>query len=573
MLVTQHFGKRQTGVPRSFAACPTWNVTVPVPVGDLWFSFCEAAGFFGFLLTYCLISAIAVPWSGSPKSVVSGLVLAVIVSAVIYQGVFRTSLFLWRNVLRRFYDRPFEFTCTGTNSHRPLPEVVVLSVMEEFFGPSAGVSSRAPSILRQKCWQLKESRMTPIGLRVTAQLDVMENANAGCSYALPLYRPARLTVIATRTDEKTIQFAWQMSTYNRSANELLKIVDYTHRELHELLGRTTPGMLNAKTAAPHNTLPKGNETVASTPEEVFESRRWPTPQEFNEALQSPQTCFLDAELRTGLVHLDNLGLPRPESGAFATVYRIDCSNTDTAVKCFLGEYDAQARRYEEISKFLSVHPLSSCVRFRYLAEGIRISNRRFPILQMDWVDGTPLLSFIERNLHSPEALRELSREFRELIEQLGSAGIAHGDLQHGNIIVAGTSLKLVDYDGMYVPALAGLYSNELGHRNYQHPARTKDHFGPYLDNFSAHVIDASLNILSLDSSLWDEFVGGDECILFRFSDFCSPASSRIFRRLRNHEDPHIRSTAGDLQRLLKKNPKDVPPLVTAGSSAIATPCI
>jgi hypothetical protein len=562
MLATRHLSKRRTGMPSAVSTSPTWNVSVPAPVSDLWFSLRESAGFLGFLLIYSWLSAMVVPWSGPLNSVLGGLVFALFLSALIYQGVFQVFLFLWFNVLRRFFDRPFEFTSTGTNSHKPLPEAVVLSVLEDFFGTSAGSSSRAPLILRQKCWQLRESRMTPVGLQVTAQLDLMENANAGCSFALRLYRPAHLTVIATRTDERTIQFAWQMSTYNRSANELLKIIDYTHRELHELLNRTTPSMIKAQSASSYNRLLKNIETesLAQAERSASTTGRWPTPQEFNEALQSPRTSFLDEELKTGLVHLDNLGLPRPESGAFATVYRVNCQDADIAVKCFLGEYDAQARRYDEISKFLSMHPLSSCVRFRYSVEGIRISNRRFPILQMDWVDGIPFLSFIEQNLHRPETLRDLSCEFRELTAQLSNAGIAHGDLQHGNIIVVGNSLKLVDYDGMYVPALAGLLSNELGHRNYQHPARTKEHFGPYLDNFSAHVIDASLNILSLDRSLWDEFVGGDECILFRHSDFCSPSSSRLFRRLRSHGSPSIRTLASDLQRLLELSPKDVPPL-------------
>ena len=39
--------------------------------------------------------------------------------------------------------------------------------------------------------------------------------------------------------------------------------------------------------------------------------------------------------------------------------------------------------------------------------------------------------------------------------------IAHGDLQHGNIIVQDDgTIRLVDYDGCYVPELAGLKSNE-----------------------------------------------------------------------------------------------------------------
>src|SRR5438045_3227891 len=106
---------------------------------------------------------------------------------------------------------------------------------------------------------------------------------------------------------------------------------------------------------------------------------------------------------------------------------------------------------------------------------------------MEWVDGLNLNYFIEDNLGQPGAMNRMADRFCTLIENLKSNGIAHGDLQHGNILIVDGDYKLVDYDGMYVSALRGFGSNELGHRNYQHPARTRDDFGDYLDNFSAWV--------------------------------------------------------------------------------------
>ncbi|QLQ08322.1 MAG: hypothetical protein HZY76_21580 [Anaerolineae bacterium] len=55
------------------------------------------------------------------------------------------------------------------------------------------------------------------------------------------------------------------------------------------------------------------------------------------------------------------------------------------------------------------------------------------------------------------------------MRNLQTHGIAHGDLQHGNVLVAADELRLIDYDGMYVPPLSGRESHEIGHRNYQHP--------------------------------------------------------------------------------------------------------
>jgi len=93
------------------------------------------------------------------------------------------------------------------------------------------------------------------------------------------------------------------------------------------------------------------------------------------------------------------------------------------------------------------------------------------------------------------------------MEEMRFAGIAHGDLQHGNIIMCNHELRLVDYDGMYVPAMKNFMASELGHPNYQHPARAPHHFGPYLDNFSAWVIYASIKALQVDPLLLDQLGG------------------------------------------------------------------
>ncbi len=44
-------------------------------------------------------------------------------------------------------------------------------------------------------------------------------------------------------------------------------------------------------------------------------------------------------------------------------------------------------------------------------------------------------------------------------------------------------LMLVDYDGIYVPAMAGEQANELGHVNYQHLERSAEYFDATIDRF------------------------------------------------------------------------------------------
>jgi hypothetical protein len=44
---------------------------------------------------------------------------------------------------------------------------------------------------------------------------------------------------------------------------------------------------------------------------------WPTPQEYNEAIQNPRFCFADAELRAANPETNSMGLPKARSGGFA----------------------------------------------------------------------------------------------------------------------------------------------------------------------------------------------------------------------------------------------------------------
>lgn len=287
---------------------------------------------------------------------------------------------------------------------------------------------------------------------------------------------------------------------------------------------------------------------------------WPTPQDFNEAIQNPMLAFTDGELQTGRPDLTPLGLPRPITGGFASVYRLQCGQANWAVKCFLRQFDDQQDRYTAIGARLDQVRLPYTVGFSFLNRGIRVSSAWYPILKMEWVQGEPLNSYIQNHLGHPQTLRTLAARWVQMITQLQQASIAHGDLQHGNVFVINGDLRLIDYDGMYVPALAGQGSHEVGHRNYQHPLRTQDDFGPYLDNFSAWAIYVSLIALTVDPGLWDQFGGGDESLLFRREDFQRPESSDLLRALEKCTDIRIRSVATLFKSILNFKPQQVPPL-------------
>lgn len=287
---------------------------------------------------------------------------------------------------------------------------------------------------------------------------------------------------------------------------------------------------------------------------------WPSPQDYNEAIQNLHCNMQDEELQDGLVYSDAMGLPRPVTGAFASVYRIRCESGDMAVRCFLRNIADQAERYRHISHFVTHDDLPYTVSFGFLPEGLRVNNKWFPALKMDWVEGRTLDRYVIENLHSPFHLWEIQEKFKDMLDALRDVGIAHGDLQHGNIIVCDGELRLVDYDGMFVPAMYGFQSNELGHRNYQHPQRLAHHFGAYLDNFSAWIIYASLRALQLDPTLAKRLNACDDCMLFRHADFLRPQNSVAFAAFERHEDDELRMLGRFIRSLLDLDPANVPGL-------------
>lgn len=290
---------------------------------------------------------------------------------------------------------------------------------------------------------------------------------------------------------------------------------------------------------------------------------WPSPQDYCEAMQNPHASFLDKDLRYGKVELDRFGLPKPTSGMFASVYRLDTGSGIWAVRCFLQWKNDQVERYREIERTLAEASLPCMLNFEFQKDGLRIEQRSFPLLKMEWCSGESLNRWLQLNLRNKEALESFLEEWRNLMSTLRLHGIAHGDLQHGNVLIQNGQIRLVDYDGMYVPRFQGMASNELGHRNYQHPGRNEEHFGPYLDNFSAWLIYISVLISGCDPNVFHDFAGGDECLLFRRQDLENPLESELFYVLEHHSNPQIREASRTLRHILRLDPQDVPGLETS----------
>ncbi|MGI8686901.1 MAG: hypothetical protein ACR2MO_17730, partial [Acidimicrobiales bacterium] len=290
--------------------------------------------------------------------------------------------------------------------------------------------------------------------------------------------------------------------------------------------------------------------------------RLPGAAAYMEALQDPATCFADPELAGAAPALGPLGLPRAVSGNVAVVFRLDgTAGRSWAVRCFVRPLEAERARYDALRAHLAGLDSSWRVGFDLQPLGIRVDGAWWPVVKMEWATAEPLLAYVQRHLWDGAALGYLATRVAALAERLRADGVAHGDLQHGNILVApGGDLRLVDYDGMYVPALAGWSGTERGHRNYQHPGRAVGDFGPGLDSFSAWTIYASIAALAADPLLWGRLDGGEEALLLRHHDLDQPDRSAALAAMEASDGPGVAELAGMLRSFLALRPDQVPPL-------------
>ena len=281
---------------------------------------------------------------------------------------------------------------------------------------------------------------------------------------------------------------------------------------------------------------------------------WPTQLEYQEALAFPHRCFSDPTLAAAqLAERGIFGLPQPITGNFTNVYHLKNESQAWAVRLFLREDAQRAERYARLAKHASWPPC--LLPFDYQPAGLRLASGEFPLMTLPWQEGLPLNIWVEKSLNAPAALEAMAAKWAALIRELEVAQLAHGDLQHGNIVVTAESeLRLLDYDALWAPSVATLPPGELGHPSYQHPQRR---YESAMDRFPALVIYTALRALAAAPELWYRLDNGDN-LLFRREDFASPTSSRAFALL--HEVRTTRPLVTALQEACAASPGLVPSL-------------
>ena len=264
---------------------------------------------------------------------------------------------------------------------------------------------------------------------------------------------------------------------------------------------------------------------------------YPSISDYIEALRDAEDSL--SELKDLRLVYDDQGHPVISSGNFAVVFKMQAPTGEYhALKCFLRDQEERSERYRMIAEELQCVQSTYLVKFRYLESELFVDvpntgGEEYPVLLMDWVDGIPLDQYLKRIIDKSYEKDLLAYRFSLLARWLVTQPFAHGDLKPDNICVRDDgSLVLLDYDGMYVPALSGRKPLEQGSPHYRHPLRSTLPFDEHIDDYSLSLILLSLRAIALDETLYVRY-SSCEYLLLSEQDQLNPYTSPVFKEL-NH---------------------------------------
>ena len=266
---------------------------------------------------------------------------------------------------------------------------------------------------------------------------------------------------------------------------------------------------------------------------------YPSISDYIEALRDAEDSL--SELKDLRLVYDDQGHPIMSSGNFAVVFKMQAPTGEYhALKCFLRDQEERSERYRMIAEELQYVQSTYLVKFRYLESELFVDvpntgGEEYPVLLMDWVDGIPLDQYLKTIINKNKGYEKdlLAYRFSLLARWLVTQPFAHGDLKPDNICVRDDgSLVLLDYDGMYVPALSGRKPLEQGSPHYRHPLRSTLPFDEHIDDYSLSLILLSLRAIALEKSLYYKY-SSKEYLLLSEQDQLNPYTSPVFKEL-NH---------------------------------------
>lgn len=258
----------------------------------------------------------------------------------------------------------------------------------------------------------------------------------------------------------------------------------------------------------------------------------PTIPSIRTSVENQGVLILDEHARNGIFRRDDRGRLLAYSGGFSVVFPYNTANNKKwAFRCWHSDVKNSKKRYEIVSKAIQKAQLDFLCDFEYIEKGINVEGKVYPITRMKWINGITIKDYICQNRNSKYLLKELADKFLSMTRNLHRLSLAHGDLQHGNILVSNNKqLYLVDYDSFYCPQLKGEADNVTGLPDYQHPARINNKFvSEKLDYFSELIIYLSILAIAEVPSLTDKYkVVDSDRLLFSKEDFADIKNAPIY---------------------------------------------
>ncbi len=239
------------------------------------------------------------------------------------------------------------------------------------------------------------------------------------------------------------------------------------------------------------------------------------------------------------------------SGNFAVVFKMkDEYEKQYAVRCFHRAQQGRERNYRLICEELAKVSSPYLSPIRYYDKELLVESDEYPVLLMDWVEGVTLDKYIRKVIDDKKALSQLATNFKNLAIWLLNQPFAHGDLKPDNILVKNDgSLVLVDYDGMFVPAMQGQRAREIGSPDFRNPSRTEDDFNKDIDNFPIISILLSLELLVENKDYLLQY-GAEDRLLFSEEDYRNIDESMLYKRAYSSYNDDLSNLAKLLRNLL-----------------------
>ena len=271
---------------------------------------------------------------------------------------------------------------------------------------------------------------------------------------------------------------------------------------------------------------------------------YPLISEYVEAIKSAEDNFDELSYLSPV--LDDEGQPVMTSGNFAVVFKMENRRKRRlyAVKCFTKDQKYRTESYQLISEELDKISSSYIPFMRFYDKELFVDTSQtdlteFPVLLMEWVEGLPLDMYIRENIDDNFKLKMITFRFSQLAEWLSTQPFAHGDLKPDNILIHDDgTMTLVDFDGMFVPAMNGQDSREVGSPDFCHPQRTEKKFDQHIDDFSLITILLSLKLLCLDPTLLLRYGAIDRLLLSR-NDYQDISKCLLIKEIFPSQDVEI----------------------------------